>query len=74
MTVRDSFGQGPIVICHLFRSCRCALSGMNHPRFSRFSAATSAPFRIIPEGAGRVAINIACANGGLVPVVLQPVE
>ena len=29
---------------------------------------------VIPEGAGSVAINIARANGRLVPVVLQPVE
>ena len=52
VTVRDSFGQGPIVICHLFRSCRCALSGMNHPRFSRISAASSALFRSSRRGRG----------------------
>ena len=38
--------------------------------FGRFERALP----IIPEGTGAVAINIARANGGLGPGVLQPVE
>jgi hypothetical protein len=38
--------------------------------FGRFERA----FPVIPEGAGGAAINIARANGRLIPVVLQPVE